>query len=212
MRNTFRENENELLEVFLNESLFHPSNKLYSRLNGSNPNYSSMWSGIELIVRPECNQKCEYCYISRYGDDLYPRDERVSNETILHNLDMFLTYIYQEKNMFITRWELFAGDMFYDGLYFDILDIFYKHFSVLKERFAPLLNKNEISIITPCNFSFIENDETVNRLNEYILKFRHEFHAEIGFSVSTDGKYAVDTREMKALNDEYFDKIFNFME
>jgi hypothetical protein len=40
MRNTFRENENELLEVFLNESLFHPSNKLYSRLNGSNPNYN----------------------------------------------------------------------------------------------------------------------------------------------------------------------------
>lgn len=171
-----------------------------------------MWGGIELIVRPECNQKCEYCYISRYGDDLYPRHERVSNETILHNLDMFLTYIYQEKNIFITRWELFAGDMFYDGLYFDILDIFYKHFSILKERFAPLLNKNEISIIAPCNFSFIENDETVNRLNEYILKFRHEFHAEVGFSVSTDGKYAIDTREMKPLNDEYFDKIFNFME
>ena len=29
---------------------------------------------IELIIRPECNQKCQYCYITNHGDELYPKE------------------------------------------------------------------------------------------------------------------------------------------
>lgn len=32
---------------------------------------------IELIIRPECNQKCQYCYITNHGDELYPKEERL---------------------------------------------------------------------------------------------------------------------------------------
>jgi hypothetical protein len=32
---------------------------------------------LELIIRQDCNQKCDYCYITNYGKELYP--EHFSN-------------------------------------------------------------------------------------------------------------------------------------
>ena len=61
-------------------------------------------SGVELIIRPQCNQKCEYCYITQYGKDLYPVEERISNEEILKNIKMLLEYFYNEKKYKIYHW------------------------------------------------------------------------------------------------------------
>ena len=123
MKHDFLTYETELLEQYLNSTLFHPTNLLDVRSLGRHPVAPGVKSRIELIVRPECNQTCEYCYIARYGKDLYPYHERVGKEQIVKNLDIFLNYIFNEKKVFIEQWELFAGDMFYDGLYFDILDV-----------------------------------------------------------------------------------------
>jgi sulfatase maturation enzyme AslB (radical SAM superfamily) len=27
---------------------------------------------VELIIRPECNQQCKYCYLKQYGHESYP--------------------------------------------------------------------------------------------------------------------------------------------
>jgi DNA repair photolyase len=51
--------DNILLNSYLNTVLF-------------NNNNSKFIDSVELIIRPECNQKCEYCYIYKYGDKLYP--------------------------------------------------------------------------------------------------------------------------------------------
>jgi len=165
---------------------------------------------IELIVRPDCNQKCEYCYIAKYGHKSYPIEERVSNEEILKNLDSFLDYIYNDREYFVGDWELFAGDMFYDGLYFDLLDVFYKYISVEYEKHTNLYLDPHIHIFAPINFSFIENEEYVKKFDEYFFKFQ-KIGVDLGFSCSTDGKYAVSTREKRTLSDDYFDKIFTFM-
>lgn len=169
------------------------------------------WSNyaIELIVRPECNQKCEYCYITKYGDQLYPKETRVSREQTLKNIEMFLEYLY-EKKYFINRWELFAGDLFFDNLYFDILDLFKKYFNKIKENFSYLLEDKIVEIVTPTNFSFILSDkknEKINKLENYIENFR-QMNIILGFSWSTDGKYAVDIREKKEIPEEYWDKVF----
>lgn len=211
MRKSFLDNEREMLEFYIDNEIFHPERTFMHLLKSPSHQVRKDFinSGMELIIRPECNQKCEYCYVARYGDALYPHAERINNEQILKNIDILLDYIFNTKGIYIEHWELFAGDMFYDNLFFDVLDVFYKHLDRLYEKYAPVFVFNEGLILTPTNFSFITDDDKCKRVNEYIEKFR-KFNWDIGFSVSTDGKYAVDTREKRPLDDAYFDKLFQW--
>lgn len=212
MRNTFKNNETECLELFLNQDIFHIERSFEHILMSPDMILDrNRWSrqGIELIIRPECNQKCEYCYIARYGKELYPMEQRLDKDQIVAKLDAFLDYVFNTRGIYMDHWELFAGDMFYDNLFFDILDVFYKHLSVLYPKYKPVFENVPGVIITPTNFSFIEDDEKANRVNEYIAKFA-EFNWDVGFSISTDGKYAIDTRENRPLDDAYFEKLFDW--
>lgn len=216
MKNNYQNCENELLSLYLNKELFNKQNDLNYLLHAVNNDMSFLdnrqpahASGIELIIRPECNQKCEYCYIARYGDELYPKEERASNEVLLKNLDMLLTYIFTTRHTYINHFELFAGDLFYDNIYFDILDIFYKHLSELYKDYPTVVKTLGGLILTPSNFSFIENDEKVARLESYMEKFK-TINWDVGFSISTDGKEMVATREQRSLSDEYFEKLFQW--
>ena len=67
--------DTELFNYFLNKTLFNGKD---SGKYGISAN-----TILELIVRPECNQKCEYCYIYKYGNDLYPKENRVPYETTI---------------------------------------------------------------------------------------------------------------------------------
>lgn len=213
MKTNYFDCEKELLGLYLDKEIFVPQRSFQSLLNevDNKPEeeYMTNLSGIELIVRPECNQKCEYCYIARYGKDLYPLEERISNEQILINIDKLLTYIYTTRSTYINHWELFAGDLMYDGIFFDILDIYYKHFENLYRIYAPVFQNNKGLILMPSNFAWIEDEEKAARMEEYIAKFE-KLNWEIGLSISTDGKYAVDTRENRPLDDAHFDKLFQW--
>ena len=85
LENNFHNNEKELIEFYLNTELF-PKYKKNSNLMNLNKN------SLELIIRPECNQKCEYCYITQHGKELYP--QRLNKEETLHNIDLILDYVY----------------------------------------------------------------------------------------------------------------------
>ena len=50
---------------------------------------------IELVIRPECNQSCQYCYLYKYGKDSYPN--RADNETIINNITMLIDYFIKEN-------------------------------------------------------------------------------------------------------------------
>ena len=119
MRATFQEEEKELFETYLDTYVFPTQSTL--------PNKIIIGSPIELIIKPQCNQKCEYCYIYKHGDDLYPVEERISDDEILNHLDSFLDYVFNKRQVFIKDWELFAGDIYGNGLIYKILDIFYKY-------------------------------------------------------------------------------------
>lgn len=213
----FKAEEKEMLNCYLEADVFRPD-RSFARLNSwlhSNgvpqDGGAHLLRGIELIIRPECNQKCEYCYIARYGDKLYPHGERLTNEQILQRVDTVLDYVFNEKGMFIDRWELFAGDLFYDDLGFKIFDVFYKHISALYDKYRRIMTMPENTglILIPCNFSFIEDEEKTAKMEEYIAKFK-EKNWDLGLSISTDGLSAVDTREQRALAADHFDKLFKW--
>lgn len=211
MQLSYRDNENELLTCFLDELVFCKNNNLKIQ-NDGNPDMAGILNAIEVIVRPECNQQCEYCYIARHGQDLYPMSERVDKTQLLKNFDMLLDYVYHTRQTYIRRWELFAGDLFYDNLYFDMMDIFRKYAIELNEKYPKMLKEKPMLILVPCNFSFIDDDVKTEKLHEYIEEFL-KMNIDLGFSVSTDGKYAIDTREGKTVEnpDERFEKIFQFL-
>ena len=115
----YLKNEKDLLKNYIHD-YYYPSDK-------DNP----LWvraSPTELVIRPECNQNCSYCYITQHGKELYPLEKRVDTETTLKHIDAFLKYIFDNK-LFVRRWELFAGDLFYDHLIYKIFDLFYKYYS-----------------------------------------------------------------------------------
>ena len=181
----FQQEENELFKSFLN-------------------NYEFPLKRVEFIIRQECNQKCDYCYITQFGKELYP--EHYTNAQILHNLKLTMDY-FKTNKFHINNYELFAGDLFYDNLYFDILDVMFPY---LQEEYSYVFDpKDYCRIVIPTNGSFITDEEKVKRIKEYNKKFI-ENHIYIHFSLSTDGPYATDQREHKNLNDEYFNKFFEF--
>lgn len=157
---------------------------------------------LELVIKPECNQQCEYCYLYQHGDELYPKEKRKSNEEILNNIQLLVNY-FIENNIYIRSWHLFAGDLFYDNLWFSIMDILYPYFEIYQDQYKP-------EIMIPCNLSFIHSDEKTQRVEKYIEKFQN-IHVRVMFSWSSDGKYAIDIREKRPLSDEYFDKVFKFL-
>lgn len=164
---------------------------------------------VHLIIKPECNQKCEYCYLYKHGTELYPLEKRKTNKEILNNINLLLDY-FKENNIFEDYWEFFAGDLFYDNFWFDIMDSFYDYYKYMQnKKILPIVNRPEI--IMPCNMSFCNDDKKIAKVEEYVNKFQKDLNVKFNFSYSTDGKYSTDIRERHELSDEFYDKVFSLM-
>lgn len=199
--------EKRMLEQFINCS-YMPNAFI------DNPTEWKLASNVEFIVRPQCNQRCEYCYITQHGNELYPLDKRPSNDILLKNIKTLLTWIIKNKN-YVSRYELFAGDLFGDNLFYDILDIFYEIYSSIPqiEHQRNVKKWGKIEIVTPTNGAYLIQETHQNKLREYTEKFM-QLGLIIGISWSTDGLFASQSREDankdKLTEQEYFDKIFAF--
>lgn len=211
---TLTENEDkELIQRFLQDYVI-PFD--VGKTSVSDYDYQRIEQAINLIIRPECNQKCEYCYLYKFGDELYPT--RQNREDTLINAEMFIRWILEDHKWLPTTWEIFAGDLFYDDIFFDLLDIFEKYYSVIQKKhpdlFIPNMYKDydpETVIIVPSNLSFVYyTPEKVIRLKEYRERLMKKYKINICFSWSTDGLYATGSREKKDLSQEYFDTIMRF--
>lgn len=139
-----------LLNTYLNKKLFTSLDENKKEIAFSNYN-------IELIIRPECNQTCEYCYIYKHGDKIFPKEKRVSNEVTLNNIDILLEFLFNEKKCYPPGWEIYAGDLFYDNIWFDLMDIFIKHYTKLYDE-NQFFKDNITEIVMPCNLSFCKDD------------------------------------------------------
>lgn len=198
--NQYEKEQKQLFEYYLDTELF-PLPEKFNEMN-------IMKNNLEFIIRPECNQKCEYCYIYQHGSELYPL--RLDKKETLNNLDIMLDYIFNIRKNYCYELELFAGDMFYDGIFFDILDIFEKYFNILNEKYSYIFQKTT-TIIIPSNLHWVVDiPEYIDKFLEYQERFMNKFSTKIVFSWSTDGLYAVSSREKENLSQEYFDKIIDF--
>lgn len=210
---------NSFFDFFLKErvDIFNKEIERSRYFSDGNCEFEPIFAQVDLLFSPICNQKCEYCYLYKYGDELYPY--KGSKEELLKNLDLILDYIYNNKKMFPYTFELFGGDLFIDDIFFDIINIFEKYFKSILKKYPELFfnnNKNipyeqQVTIIVPSNLSFVYNSpEKGNKVTNLLKRLEKEYNVRISFSWSTDGLYCTDSREKKELNQEYFDTILSF--
>ena len=116
MKLSFQQENDILLNYILNTSLL---NKIK---NKSHEEQKKLDYAIELNITPICNQKCNYCYLVKYGNELYPPEIR-GEENILNNLKIFLDYLLT-NNIHPFRFDLFSGEIWgmeFGNKIFDIL-------------------------------------------------------------------------------------------
>ena len=161
---------------------------------------------IELNITSVCNQKCDYCYLVKYGNELYPPEIR-NQDRILNNIRIYLEYLI-DSDINPLRIDLFSGEIW--GMEFGN-----KVFDIILEYLDKGLKCNFIMI--PSNMSFLTNDKTTEVVQKYIDIFRMK-DVDLRFSASFDGKYIdCDTRSYKnesknslKNNDEFYERLFSF--
>lgn len=201
MYNNYQLQEKELFNYYLDNDAFpFPNNNKILNINKH---------GLELIIRPNCNQSCEYCYIHNYGNELYPNNNFTKEEQLNH-IKLILDWIFFERKNYFYKIELFAGDLFYDGIFLDFFELYENYLKCVKKEYNYIF-KNRSTIIIPSNMRFVveqpEMAEKVKQLHDYMLK---EYNLKIAFSWSSDGPYGTFEREKLELDDSYFDQIFKY--
>lgn len=189
-----KENDHLLWNIF-NERFFKPWSDNEHQLNHT--------AEIELYVTNKCNQHCEYCYLY-HNEQIYP-EKGNNKENIIANLKKFLSWLIEEKYLYIPKISLFSGEIWHTSLGIEVLK------TILDFIQKGLQIK---SIMIPTNGFFILKDETL----QPILQLRKEFFSYdtfLQFSISIDGKEIEDTN--RPLNDSniihddlYYEKIFSF--
>lgn len=191
----FQEEQDQLLKTILNYRFFNPwrnitkySNTLRSLRTDSN---------LELFITSTCNQKCEYCYLQKYPE-LYPKEYN-QPDLILKNLDILLNYI-RLNDYDIPSVSLFTGDIWTTKFGWDVLEKIYQHL---------LLGLKFRSIIMPSNCSFVNDAIAVQKMQQYIDKFK-KIKCPIIISISIDGKI-IDSkiRPRNNSNDSYTDEFYS---
>lgn len=161
---------------------------------------------LELNITSACNQACEYCYLVKHGNELYPKEIR-DEETILKNLDIYLNYCL-ENGFSFNRVDLFSGEIW--GMSFGN--------KVLSTILSYMRKGLYIGfIMIPSNCSFVLNDKAVEQI-EYFIEQYDFCGCRLCISCSNDG-YVIDKQSRpfrgngntdKYKTDEYYEKLFKF--
>lgn len=160
---------------------------------------------IELILLPECNLKCKYCYVNKYYHETY---QNYDFENSKNNLIKILNYY--EDNHFKCNLDIFSGELLAQKDGYKFLDIIYNFFK--DKQYKPC------NISIPTNYTFILSDEYTKKVQNIIDNF-HNIGINLYLSASFDGKYMEQNRPfrkdldislMKDRDDDYYNKVFEF--
>ena len=191
------EESNKVFNNFLNSYFFENFKIKPSILEsqGITPKF------IEFFFRGNCPSNCDYCYLARYGKELYPI-ELNNDELLIQNLIKVLNWY--TKNNFCANIELFSG-RFLDGpLGEKILKTIYEHFS---QENIGICKPEIISIPDDMQFLLIEEQEKM--VQSYIDKFM-DIGIILAFSASIDGKYC-DNHRFGEREELFYEKVKNFI-
>lgn len=157
---------------------------------------------LELFITPSCDQKCEYCYLQKNKELLYP-SEIINYDNILKNFKILFQYL-KEKQFFVKKIDLFSGEIWANfGLTF---------LQALLEEYQVYHYSD--TIVIPSNMNFIHNEEATNKIQEIIDAFT-VINVRLIFSASIDGKILDDkyrpyNNENLSHTDEFYHKVFTF--
>jgi len=149
---------------------------------------------IEFYLGARCNQKCKYCYLTRYGSELYP-PELEKKDLILHNLELLCDWMIENNHTW--RIDYFAGENY--SFMFSALEL-------ILDKFDNVCRKPK-HIIIPTNYSFLEDEKLTSKMESLLRKSR-KIGIPILLSASFDGKYCDCARRRHT--DEFYDKCFSF--
>ena len=197
-RKIFQEERNELLYSILDNRFFQ------SWRRGPSQDIDDVPAGnLELFITPSCNQKCEYCYLQKYMDSLYP-EECNNKETIFKNLRHLFDWCIEEK-FNLPNLDLYSGEIWHTSFGLELLDIVYDY----------IYNKGLIckKITIPSNATFLEDDLKTVEIQNRIDRFK-SIGVEFSFSLSIDGKYLEDIERERYDGskrcEDFYDKVFTF--
>lgn len=166
-----KQENDELFKILLDKYYFKDFKDLKDK---------KMPTNVELIVFPECNQKCEYCYVNRHRDELYPKDIR-DRDIIFNNIKILLSY-FQKNDFLIDALDIFSGSFLDIPDGFKVLDI------LLEYSRKKLVFK---SITMPTNGSFLYDDAETENVEKYLKAFK-DIGIRMHLSYSVDGKIIED--------------------
>lgn len=190
---THNEENNILFNSFLKDYFWEPFRK------GE--------KGVELIISPECNLACAYCYINKYASKIF-ESSIFENSNVLSNLDKILNWM--DINKFVCPIDIFSGELFAQEIGYQVLERIYEFYKDKEVKIG--------GITIPTNFTFISSEECTKRI-ENLLKRFDEIGIRVYLSPSFDGKYMENNRPYKKdldieldkpRDDDYYDKVFQF--
>ncbi|MHA1290510.1 MAG: hypothetical protein ACTSPB_24265, partial [Candidatus Thorarchaeota archaeon] len=110
----YQEEHDALIENFLNRSFYrawkHPEIE-----------YLENFRSLELILNYRCNLACQYCYVNRYREDLYPKELYEDEEKILKNVNLIIDWML--KNNYQPKYELFSGEALVQRIGHKVLEL-----------------------------------------------------------------------------------------
>jgi len=107
----FRTENDEVMESFLERTF-------YTRWKYPVGEHLQNFSSLEFMLNARCNLACKYCYLNKFGDELFP-EELNDEKTILRNVDTLIKWI--KENDFYPKIEFFTGETFAQPISFEIL-------------------------------------------------------------------------------------------
>lgn len=166
---------------------------------GENENYRK----LEFFLSTKCDLTCAYCYLARFGKQLYPPKFQ-KNKLVLDNLSIVLDWLIENK--LVPQLEIFSGEPLSQNIGYQALDM-------ILDKFKNVENKPK-SIVVPTNFTFILDDDKTKRI-DLLLKKSREMGMPIILSASIDGKYCEANRPFKhsgddPRDDDYYNRVFAF--
>lgn len=196
-RTQFQKEQDELLQTVLDLRFFLPwSDTITDEFSIQQD------AGLEIYITNACNQRCEYCYLTKF-EGLYPSDKR-NPELLLHNLRLLYDMIV-EKEYFIPKLEFFTGEIWHEKLGRDVLDITYDYIANKGMRIG--------WILIASNCSFCLHDEPMQEIQKRIDAF-NRIGCPLCYSISVDGGMLEDVRpdivETDHYNDDFYDRLFCF--
>lgn len=202
-KSAFQQENDELLNFVLENRFF----RVWRDKNAPLDN-RSLWrsSNVELFITAACNLKCEYCYLQRYGKELYPADHQ-NPDTILANMRILFDWFVKER-FHINDLDLFSGEIWHTDFGFQVLDI------ILEYAGNKGLIWNTVTI--PTNCTFLLDNSTMYRMQNYIDRFA-ALGMRLIISCSVEGKILeaqtrpfADNSAEDSRNDDFYEKLFAF--